>query len=409
MAEDDPGPDTEHDAAWRRRGSSELERGTGPPRPFSIAHGPLVRQLRRLHLARADGSPRAWPLVAIAWVPLVTAALLRVITGHPPPPILLDLSAHARLVIGIPLLILAERILEQRCREAVDQLYDGNFAERAVVDRILDRAERMRESRLGELALVALALLGGQSLLWGFIGPTGLFAGISEPGAISFARLWYALVGWPIAQLLFLRWIWHWSIWSYIVVRLSRLPLATIATHPDHAAGIGFLGAPISGFSGFVLTLSAFVSAAWGTQILAGRASLPAFVPEFVAFLVLAVVLACGPLLLFVKILYHARRREIVRYNGLALDYVRAFHRKWIEARPDAETLLGTPDLQSLNDLCGAYESLVKVRLVPFGPRAIAGVGIAAILPMLPLVATAVPIDELIRRIGGAILGGLPG
>jgi hypothetical protein len=389
--------------------SSELEPVSGSPRPFSIAHGPSRRLFCRLHVACADGSPRAWLLAVIAWVPLLVSDVLRVATGPRHVPILLDLSVHTRLLIGIPLLILAERILEQRCRVATDQLYAGNFAERASLDRIFDRAERLGDSRLVELAILALAILGGQSLLWGLVGPTGLFAGISDAGGLSFARLWYAIVAWPLAQFLLLRWIWHWSIWSYVVVRLSRLPLATIATHPDHAAGIGFLGEPIHGFASFVLAISALLASAWGIKILAGRASVQAFIPDFITFLVLAIVLACGPLLLFSTTLYRARQREIARYNGLALDYVRAFHRKWIEERSGADDLLGTADLQALNDLCGAFASLDRARLVPFGSRLIVSVLIAAVIPMLPLVAAEVPLDELLRRIASALLGGIPG
>jgi hypothetical protein len=389
--------------------SSEPAPGNAGPRPFSIAHGPSRRLLLRLHFARADGSPRVWLLAVIAWVPLLVSEVLRVATGHPHVPIVLDLSVHTRLLIGIPLLILADRILEQRCGVAVDHLYAGNFAERVTVDRIFDRAERLRDSRLAELAILALAILGGQALLWGLTGPTGLFSGISDAGEISFARLWYAIVAWPIAQFLLLRWIWHWSIWSYIVVRLSRLPLATIATHPDHAAGIGFLGGPIHGFSSFVLAISALLASAWATRVLTGRATVQALVPDFIAFVVLAVVLACGPLLLFVGMLYRARQREIARYAGLALDYVRAFDRKWIEARSNAGELLGTADLQALNDLCGAFASLEKARVVPFGPRVIVSVLVAAVIPMLPLVAAVMPLDELLRRIAKALLGGLPG
>lgn len=377
----------------------------GAPRQFSIARGPSLRLLQQLHLTRADGTPRIWALVAIAWVPLVAGALLRVAMGDRPAPILFDLSVHARLLIGIPLLIHAGRILEQRCRGAVDLLYRGNFAERAAVDRIFDRAERLRDARLVEVAMVVLVVAGAQALLWGVFGPTGLFSGISEAGELSFARLWYMTVSWPIAQLLFLRWLWNWTIWSYVLVRLSRLPLAATATHPDQAAGLGFLGGPIQGFAGFVLAIAVVLASSWGTQILAGRA-LQAFVPSFAGFLVLALAAACGPLLGFVGILNRARHREIAQYHGLALDYVRAFHHRWIARRCETEQLLGTLDLRSLNDLFSAYQSLARVRLVPFGRPQIKIIGGAAIIPMIPLAATVVPLDELIRTLGRALLGG---
>jgi hypothetical protein len=399
---------TEHDA-METPVSSGPERERAAAEPFSITQGPFLRLLRRLHLTRPDGSARAWPLVAIAWGPLLLGAGLCVAAGRPVAPIVQDISVHTRLLIGIPLLVHAERVLEQRCRSAVDQLRAGRFADRAVIDRILGGARRLRESRPIAVALAAAALLGGQALLWGFHSLTGPFAGITGPGELSFARLWYVSVAWPIAQLLVLRWTWHWVIWSYVTVRLSRLPLATIATHPDRAAGIGFLAEPINGFAGLVLALSALMASGWSMQVLHHHARLQSFVPEFVVFVVLAAILACGPLLLFIGMLYRARHREIDRYNGLALDYVRAFHRKWIEDRSDRDELLGTPDLQSLNDLCGAYANLDRVRVVPLGPRPLVGLLIAAVVPMLPLVAATMPLDELLEQLVHVLLGTLPG
>jgi hypothetical protein len=398
---------TEHDGK-DMPASPEPERERAGAEPFSITQGPFLRGLRRLHLTRPDGSARAWPLVAVAWGPLALGALLCVAAGRPSASIVQDISVHTRLLIGIPLLLHAERILEQRCRSAVDQLYAGRFADRAVIDRILGRARRLVDSRPIMLAVAALALLGSQALLWGFPGLTGPFAGVSSPGELSFARVWYVVVAWPIAQLLILRWLWHWVVWTYVTVRLSRLPLATIATHPDRAAGIGFLAEPVNGFAGFVLALSALMASGWLMQVLHRHATLQAFVPEFVAFVVLAAILACGPLLLFIGMLYRARHREIDRYNGLALDYVRAFHRKWIEDRSDRDELLGTSDLQSLNDLCGAYANLDRARLVPLGPRPLVGIVIAAVVPMLPLAAATIPLDELLKQLVHVLLGTLP-
>src|SRR4051812_23393490 len=214
------------------------ERPSAGPEPFSITQGPFLRGLRRLGLARADGSVRTWRLVAIAWGPLALGGLVRAAGGIPVAPLVRDLSVHTRLLVGIPLLVQAERILEQRCRSAIEQLRAGRFAERAALDRILDLAGCLRESRSILLVIVALAVLGGQALLWGFSSLTGPFAGIAERGELSLSSLWYVFVAWPIAQILVLRWLWNWAVWSYVTVRLSRLPLATIATHPDRAAGL---------------------------------------------------------------------------------------------------------------------------------------------------------------------------
>lgn len=381
-----------------------------PSSSFSITRAPSPRVLRRLHVTRADDTPRAWVLVVITWVPLAVAILVHLALGGRPPPILRDLSVHARLLIVIPLVLSAERLLEQRCRSTVRQLYRGTLVEPAALDRIVERAVRLRDSRAVALGFVVVAVGGGQLLLWGVLGTTGVFAGVTqeELGTLTFARVWYATVSWPILQILGLRWLWHWGIWSYVLVRLARQPLATIATHPDHAAGLGCLAGPISAFASFAFALSTMIASAWATKILHGHATMQSFTAPFLALLVVLVVLGCGPLYLFTPELYRARYRGLEQYSYMALDQVRQFHRKWIESRPASEQLVSSPDVSALNDLCGSYASLVQVRLIPFGPRQIVIIAVATAIPMLPLAATAVPIAELAKRIGSAVLGGIP-
>jgi len=274
-------------------------------RHFWMAQGPFLQVLHRLHLTRPDGRPRALVIVTIAWLPLFVGALSRIVVGQPPAPILFDISVHARLLIAIPLMVVGERLFALRARDVIDQLYDGHFAERATLDRIIDGAERARDSRAAMVVMSALALFGGVSVL--LFGSVGVVSGIEEAGALSFARVWYALVAVPIVQVLLLRWLWQWAIWSYILLRLSRVKLAVIATHPDHAAGLGFLGTPISALAFLIGAAATTRAAGWATEILDGRTTLQACVPSFVVLLIVALALACGPLLAFAPTLYRAR------------------------------------------------------------------------------------------------------
>ncbi len=376
-------------------------------REFLISDDPFLRISRRLHVTRADGKLRTGFLVALTWIPLCVGALMRLTAGQAPAPILFDISVHTRLLIVIPLLVTAEGMLERRCYGSVRQLYDGPFCDAAKLDPIVARADRLRDSRFVELAIFVIAILAGQAALWGVIGSTGMVSGVDDPGALSFARIWYASVALPIMQFLAARWMWHWLIWTYMVLRISRLDPATIGTHPDHAGGIGFLATPISAFTVFVFAISSNMSSAWGTQMLQTGASLQSFVPTFVAFVLVAAVLGCGPLLAYVGNLYRARYRAADVYSRFALDYVRRFHRKWIEGQPNANELLGSPDIQALNDMGAAFESMERIRIVPFGAKALAGIWLAAMIPMIPLVMTTMPIDELLRHIGSKMVGGL--
>lgn len=60
---------------------------------------------------------------------------------------------------------------------------------------------------------------------------------------LTYAGYWHAFVSIPIFQFILVRWYLRLFIWFQFLWRVSRLNLRLIATHPDRAAGIGFLAA----------------------------------------------------------------------------------------------------------------------------------------------------------------------
>ena len=83
----------------------------------------------------------------------------------------------------------------------------------------------------------------------------------------------------------------------------------------------------------------------------------------------------------------------------------RRFPRRWLESEPGPE-LLGSADIQALNDLGGSYQIVESMRPLPFGLRELLQVVVAAGLPMLPLLAMEVPLSNLLLKVLRALLGG---
>ena len=117
---------------------------------------------------------------------------------------------------------------------------------------------------------------------------------------------------------------------------------------------------------------------------------------------------AFGPLLLFSGHLFRARRQTFFLYGGCTDDYVRRFHAKWIEPGPGNTSMLGSQDVQALADLGLAFQVIVTTRLFIFTPRKIFEVWLAAIVPMLPLFASVVTVEHVLKRIVGTLLGAVP-
>ncbi len=371
--------------------------------------GPFYWVLRKLRLRTATSMARCWWIGLFLWAPLVIGAGLRWLAGMDLHPMLFDLSLHVRLLVALPLFLSSELLLERATRSAMKSFYRGGYCDAKAIDPIVDRAEQLRDSPTAELVLAGVAVMGGQLVLWKVVGPTGLVSGTTDVGFWAFPRVWYAVVALPFVQFVMLRCLWRWIIWIYVLARLSRLPLVVLPTHADFAGGLGALTRPVTGFSGFFLATSTILASAWGSQLLANQTTLPRLLPVLAVFLVVGLLLAVGPLLLLSPHLFTARRQALAQYGDFMRRFTIMFHQKWIERESAASApALVAPDFSSLHDLGESYMVVSKTRLFAFGPRIVLMVWTAGLVPMLPLLATTVSVDDVLRKIFTTVLGGFP-
>ena len=68
------------------------------------------------------------------------------------------------------------------------------------------------------------------------------------------------------------------------------------------------------------------------------------------------------------------------------------------------EPLVGSADIQSLADLGNSYEVVRTMRLSPITRDAIVRLGGATLAPILPLMLTMMPFEELVKVLFGILL-----
>jgi hypothetical protein len=86
-------------------------------------------------------------------------------------------------------------------------------------------------------------------------------------------------------------------------------------------------------------------------------------------------------------------------YGIFGSRYVNTFQRKWLCAHPHTqETLVGSADIQSLADLANAYEVIRDMYLVPITRNTVMRLAFAIVIPLLPLVLTMIPFEEIVDR-----------
>ncbi len=379
--------------------------------------GPAYRLMQRIGLIHGAGPSigrRAIGFLLITWVPLLLFSLIegRALGPTPRESFLLDFATYARFFLAVPLIFLAEVVAGPRLRAAGLHFVQGNFVrpeDLPAVEAAIVRAARRREALLPELIMLGIALLGA----WYFTvetwtgETTATWRFVMRPDGIglSLAGFWYHFIAVPILQFFIYRWLWRLIIWTLFLRDLSRLPLNLVATHPDRAGGLGFLGGAHVSLAIFPFTFSCVLSAYVAFQIYFEAMPIDTFRALFVIYLVLMELICLGPLLLFAPLLARARRAGLRDYSILADAYNRAFHRKWVagEAPPD-EPLLGSADIQSLADLGNSFGVIREMRIFPFSQQQILQIAVIASLPGLPLIFLVMPVGELLKLLAGALL-----
>ena len=313
--------------------------------------------------------------------------------------------------MALPLLLLAELVVHQRMRLIVRQ-----FVERGIVplqanaefEAIISSAMRQRNSMVIEVLLIVLVWTGGH-YLWS--SQTALetvtwFAGIKDGQHwLSPAGYWYAYVSIPIFQFLLLRWYFRIVVWTRFLWQVSRMNLHLVPTHPDRAAGLGFLGGSVAAFMPLLLSQGVLVAGMIAVRIFYEDATLLNFKAEIVAVVVFLLLLVLGPLCVFSPCLAQAKRQGLLEYGTLASRYIEGFDQKWLRGgAPLDEQLVGTGDIQSLNDLAGSFEVVNSMRAFPFGKTVVLQTAITILLPILPLALTMISLEDIVKQLLGILL-----
>jgi hypothetical protein len=380
-----------------------------------VLGGPLYQLFLKTRLARPPLEflkRRLLSITLLAWLPLFALSLLdgRALGGAGIP-FLHDLDAQARLLVALPLLVIAEKVIHERLRPAMELFVEKGIVRpesRPRFDEIVSSTMSWRNSVVVELVLLALVFTVGHALWAGKVSAHGAiwFTKPTESGiGLTPAGLWYAWVSLPIFQFLLIRWYYRLVLWARFLFLVSRLDLDLAPSHPDRAGGLGFLGTSTSAFAPLLLAQSALMSAVVGGRILQQGAQLQDFKLELAGILAFALLQVLGPLTAFTPGLLAAKRRGLREYGLLADRYVREFDRKWFRGgAAEGELLVGTADIQSLADLNNSFDVVRRMRPFPFGKETVIPLVVTTVLPGLPLVLTVIPLEELGKRLLGALL-----
>lgn len=381
-----------------------------PPDFSLVLGGPLYQLWRKAHL---DGDAmrvvirRILVGVALTWLPLLGLSLASGTAWGDSVALTFfhDIEMHVRLLIALPILILAELVVHQRMRPIVGYFLTSGLitdATRAQFTEAVNSAMKLRNSVTAEVLLLVVVYSVGVFLVMpaqvGF--DTSAWYGSAQGSAahLSSAGWWMGLVSLPIFQFMVLRWYFRLFIWARFLWRVSRLELNLMPMHPDRAGGLGFLGGVSQGFGPVLVAQGALLAGLMANRMFYAGATLMDFKFEVAGLVTVMVFAVLGPLLVFAPSLAAARRAGMREYGALAHRYALEFDRKWLRGgAAEGEQLIGSADIQSLADLGNSYGIVKDMKPLPFNLRNVTQLGLATLLPAAPLLLTIMPLEELLR------------
>ncbi|MGH8038151.1 MAG: hypothetical protein ACREPD_10445 [Stenotrophomonas sp.] len=382
---------------------------------YSLMRGGLVHRL--LHATGAlHGRRLSWwlagALVALSLLPmLLLANAAGMLWPRPHAMALLgDYATLARLLLALPLLILAAPRADALLRNALRQLSHASLVpahRQPRLQLLLQRVRRCRDSWWPELACIVLAL----APLYFHGGVVSLLPGIPDwrlqGDALTPAGQWSAWVGMPLFRLVVLLWLWRFVLWTMLLWRLPSVGLVLHAEHPDRTGGLAFLGLAQERFSILGAAGGLLLAGACLNQITYLGETLYGLRHLLAGYVVGVTLLLVAPLLLLAPSLIRARRHALYRFDALGNRAANVFEERWqaaSEVTAGAESLLDHNDASAYADFSGVYQGVVAMSVIPVTRWNLLWIALPAAAPLLPLVLLAMSVDELVAKLFGMLV-----
>ena len=412
---------------------------------FSLFEGDLVnRGFDAIGLRSRRGIDlilRSLLLMGTTWGVVAVAALLATqVRGVPASENFFeDFAAYLQFIIGLPLFVVAEYIVNEHTREAANYfLVSGvvSSADTPLVEALHRQIERLRKSKVPDAICIILAYsLAIATILpkTASICPSwhttpnpekkataeqvrqaqrtacsellrqrqaevsaheAAQGAAKEPAAelklypshLNLAGRLEMLVALPLLNYWWLRWIWKIFLWSWYLWRISRRHLVLTPAHPDATGGIGFISD--------VQTKFGLVILAYGVSNIASSVSYQVGVEHkswslytvwcpLLIFVVASPALFTLPLFMFTKQLYRAKKRAREELYEKVGERARAFESAWRSAEPGV-TLQN--ELFAWQQLRHLFVHVEEMRIVPFDLRSLSellGQTLGSLVPLL--------------------------
>jgi hypothetical protein len=375
--------------------------------PFTVFQR-MGLQSRRMH---SLGRHVFW-IVLVGWVPLIILSALQSLGWHTDSfrSLMNEIGVHARYLIAAPLLVVAHARCAPQLNAILHQFVDAGIVRdtsRSRFHAALTDTRRLLASATAKIAIIALAYLIAASAIYShdYSELPHWFRYGGETQTYSLAGWWHLLVSLPLLLVLIFSLLWRLVLWTRLLRSISRLDLQLVASHPDHAAGLGFVGHSTRAFSTAALALMTIVAARAAHLVLTGGHLTTSNLLFNLGMVATVLAIFIFPLTMFSPVLLKTWQSASLRYDGLAERVGAAFETKWLDLdKNDRQSALETPDFSATADLYSVVTNAHAVRLVPVSIKNLTVLTGMTVIPFVPVLFIAIPPATLFQHLKGLLL-----
>lgn len=370
---------------------------------FSIVRGGLMARIQEKSaiLKKLGDNPPLLSLilVCITWIPTF---LLSLIQGYHwgnsvTVPFLLEPANNIKMLLVIPLLILANNKVDGRVSRVVRQFVKNgmvNESNKVKFLKSLKRIDDIVESIWPELTIFVIIFIN-LSIRWvandSFV-TSWVFPYAEDENDLSWAGVYLAVISLPILQFLLLRWIWRWVLYARLMFLMAKCELRLYPTHPDKAGGLAYLGSPPLVFGSLSFILGLIFGGTLLNYSLYFGFKLEQEIPLLATFALLILILNVLPLIFFFPAMRKARKMAIYQYNSLEAEFTQEMEVNYL----DKEERQSKYEIGDAEALFLMYENVDQMRAIPFNLKTMLASLLLTAIPILPVILIHVPLSDVI-------------
>src|SRR5690554_1369854 len=329
----------------------------------------------------------------LSWVPLVA------LTAHSSPAamstFLMDAEALARLLIGMPALLLGGSFVDRYLTRGVHDFYESELLPRSACDPVARQLARWGSG--WGLRAIILGIVAASLSMTALEDSSFALRGWRQEGdGYSPAGAWYRWIATPAYRYLWLRLAWGLIVWLGVVGLVARL-LEPCLLHLDRQGGLGRFVSVHAAFAPLAFGMSSSAAGSLANQLIHRGRSLEDVQLLLIGFIVMIQLPILATLLPLVVPLYREKKKTLERLSTVTVSWSRLVAPHLVERRPPPSP--NTHDLAAHADLIATYTVVDQTSVLPWRKSVVLTLGFFTTLPMLPVLLIGVPLQEILSRV----------